>query len=138
MSDEGNIHLILEKYKQGNPFSGFYMAENQGLLLFYCSGIMKENFYYSSKFDMVIIAENKDQEVKCYGILGQTDAELSDILGEVSLSAKQEILLGFTPLKTDGLICQRRREKNTTLFVHGDSHLLFETDKLMFPIISHA
>ncbi|MCB8817075.1 GNAT family N-acetyltransferase [Desulfosporosinus shakirovi] len=137
-SDEGNIHLVLEKYKQGNPFSAFYMAENQGLLSFYCRGLMKENLYYSSKYDVVIIAENKDGQIRCCDIWGETDAELRDVLGEISSEAEEEILLGFTPLNTEGLICQKHCEENTTLFVHSDGYCPFKTNKLMFPIISHA
>lgn len=138
LNDEKNIRLVLKKYEQGNPFSAFYMAENQGLLSFYCKGLMKENVYYSPQYDVVIIAESEDRKIRCYDILGKTDASLCDILGEISSGVEHEILLGFTPLNADGFICQTHCEENTTLFVHSDGYYPFRTDKLMFPIISHA
>lgn len=138
MIDENNVRLVLKKYEQGNPFSAFYMAENQGLFSFYCMGVMKENVYYSPKYDMVIIAESKDGKMRCCDIFGKTDYELCDILGEISSGAEDEMLLGFTPLNTTDFICQKHFEEDTTLFVHYDDNCLFSTDKLMFPIISHA
>jgi len=138
MNDEKNICLVLKKYEQGNPFSAFYMTGNQGLLSYYCMGLMKEDIYYSSKYDVVIIAEINDGKIRCCDIFGETDAELCDILGEISSGVEDEIALGFTPLNTADFICQKHFEEDTTLFVHGDGNCLFNTDKLMFPIISHA
>ena len=136
MNEEGNIRLVLEKYKQGNPFSALYMAENQVLLSFYCTGLMKENVYYSPRYDVIIVAENADGKVICYDIFGRTDARLCDVLSEISSGGESEILLGFTPSHREGLTCQVHHEEDTTLFVHGDSP--FESDRLMFPAISHA
>ena len=138
MNDEKNIRLVLKKYEQGNPFSALCMAENKGLLSFYCMGIMKENIYYSPKYDVVIIAESIDGKMRCFDIFGETDAQLGDILREISTGAEDEILLGFTPLNTADFLCQRHFEEDTTLFVYGDSDSLFRNDKLMFPILSHA
>jgi predicted N-acetyltransferase YhbS len=138
MNNEKNIHLVLKKFEQGNPFSAFYMAENQGLLSFYCMGLMKENIYYSPKYDVVIIAESEDAKTRCYDILGETDRELSDVLGEISSGVEDEIVLGFTPLSTTDFICQKHIEDDTTLFLYCSDNCLFKTDKLMFPIISHA
>jgi GTPase SAR1 family protein len=138
MNDERNIRLVLRKFEQGNPFSAFYMAENQGLLSFYCMGLMKYNIYYSPKYDVVIIAKSEEGKAICYDIFGETNAELYEILGEISASMEDEILLGFTPLNTAAFICKKHFEEGTTLFVYGGDNCLLNTDKLMFPIISHA
>ncbi|MDQ7094657.1 GNAT family N-acetyltransferase [Desulfosporosinus sp. PR] len=138
MHAEESIRLVSEKYEQGNPFSAFYMTENQGLLSFYCQVIMKENVFYSPQYDVVIIAENNDGQIRCCDIFGETDAELSDVLGEISLGPEKEILLGFTPLNTSGFTAQMQREGDTTLFVHCSGDNLFAGEPLMFPVISHA
>jgi len=138
MNVEENIQLVLKKHEQGNPFSALCMAENEGLLSFYCMGIMKENIYYSPKYDVVIIAECIDGKMKCFDIFGETDAQLCDVLSEISTGLDDEIVLGFTPLSTADFLCQKHFEEDATLFVYGDSDLLSRTDKLMFPILSHA
>lgn len=138
MNEEGNIRLALEKYGQGNPFSALYMVENQVLLSFYCMGLMKENVYYSPRYDVIIIAENVGEKIICYDIFGRTDAKLCDVLSEISSKGEREILLGFTPSHMEGFTCQVHCEEDTTLFVHTDGDCPFESDRLMFPAISHA
>jgi GNAT superfamily N-acetyltransferase len=138
MSDENEMRFVLEKFEQGNPFSALSMIENQGLLSFYCLGCMKDNVFYSSKYDVVIIMEKENGVTRCCDIFGTTNSLLEEILGEISLSSDDEILLGFTPFDTGGFTCQKHLEEDTTLFVYGDFIGHFGDDKLMFPIISHA
>jgi hypothetical protein len=138
MNDEYNICLVSKKFEEGNPFSAFYLTTNQGLLSFYCKGLLKENVYYSPKYDVVIIVEREDGKTKCYDIFGKTSATFDEILGEISSSTEEEILLGFSPLDTTNFICQKRFEEDTTLFVYGEDNRLLSNDILMFPVISHA
>lgn len=138
MSDERNKSLVISRYQKGNPFSALYMTDNQGLLSFYCMGLMKDNVYYSSQYDVVIVAGNEEGKTICYDIFGGTNAELIEILGEISPSAEDEILLGFTNLDSADFICQKRYEEDTTLFVYGEENCIFKNDKSMFPVISHA
>ena len=138
MNDERNVQLVLSKYEQGNPFSALYMTENQGLLSFYCLGLMKDNIYYSPQYDVIIVAENEKDKIKCFDILGKTDAALGEVLSVIASEGGSEIVLGFTPSNIDGFTCQAHYEEDTTLFVHADRDSPFTSDQLMFPIISHA
>lgn len=138
MNNENDVHLVLKKFEEGNPFSALYMTGNKGLLSFYCMGLMKENVYYSPKYDVVIIAESDYGKIRCCDIFGKTNAELYEILGDISSSIEDEILLGFTPLNTANFIYQKHLEDDTTLFIYNGDNCLLNTDKMMFPIISHA
>jgi len=138
MDHKKDIDLLFEKYMQGNSFSKFYFAENKGLLSFYCLGFMKENVYYSKEYDVVIVAEVEDEKVCCYDIFGATEASLENILSELLGDKPTEIYLGFTPKKAEGLIVQNYSEEDTTLFILAKSECLFSTEKLMFPLLSHA
>lgn len=138
MNDERNIQLVLEKYEQGNPFSALYMAENQGLFSFYCMGLMKENIYSSSQYDVIIVAANEEEKIRCCDIFGRTDAKLYDVLSVILSEGERELLLGFTPIHMDGFICQVHNEEDTTLFMYTAGASPFAFDRLMVPTISHA
>lgn len=138
MDEAENARLAREKYRQGNPFSAFYMAENQTLFSFYCMDHMKENVYYSARYDVILIADREDGQIRCCDIFGRTGAELSEVLQEIPFEAESRIILGFTPKDTENLECRQHFERHTTLFVYKDENFPFYSEKLMFPILSHA
>ena len=138
MNEPESVRLALEKYKQGNPFSALYMTENQVLFSFYCMDHMKENVYYSSRYDVIIIADREDGHIRCCDIFGRTDAVLSKVLKEIPSKDESRIILGFTPKDTEDLECRQHFEKDTTLFVYEDEKIPFYSERLMFPVISHA
>lgn len=139
MADERSVRLLLAKYEQGNPFSALCMAENKTVLLFYCEGIMKENVYYSRRYDVVIIAQKAGEKALCHDIFGATSASLGEVLGEIGeICGGSEVVLGFTPLDTAGSASRLNIEEDTTLFVLEGGEFPFEEERLMFPTISHA
>lgn len=138
MDERDSVRLALEKYEQGNPFSSLYMAENQTLFSFYCMDHMKENVYYSVRYDVILIADRADGQIRCCDIFGRTDAELSEVLKEIPSEEESRIILGFTPKDRESLACRQHVEKDTTLFVYEDENFPFYSEKLMFPVLSHA
>lgn len=138
MNEADSVRLALEKYRQGNPFSALYMAENQALFSFYCMDHMKESVYYSSRYDVIFIADREDGKIRCCDIFGRTDAGFSEVLKEISWEDESRIILGFTPKDREGLECRQHFEKDTTLFVYEDEKFPFYSEQLMFPVISHA
>lgn len=133
-----NVRLVQAKYNQGNPFSAFYLTENQVLLEFYCMKMMKDNVYYSPAFDVVIIAEKSEGKLVCYDIFGKTTADLNEILGTLVQDECCQVVLGFTPLEQTGLECRERLEADTTLFILNEKKTIFMEERMMFPELSHA
>lgn len=134
-----NIKLVKEKYLEGNPFSELYMTENDPIFSFYYEGFMKESVYYIDEYQVVVVAEEENDTMVCYDILGKSDATLDEILSVVaSYVEKQSVKLGFTPVVKEGFLCQVHHEEDTTLFVHKDGECIMEKNKIMFPMLSHA
>lgn len=50
----------------------------------------------------------------------------------------RQVILGFTPQNHGALTLALRKEEDCTLFLKGSGFERFETDRLMFPALSHA
>lgn len=138
MSEERHINLVLEKYKEQNPFSKLCMIENQAIFSFYYDGLMKNNVYYIEEFNVIVFAQYQKDKLLCYDIFGNTNEKLVDILRVMCIEETNEVSLGFTPKDITGLKEKEYHEEDTTLFIHSSLENIFATSKLMFPIMSHA
>ncbi|MSR90411.1 GNAT family N-acetyltransferase [Inconstantimicrobium porci] len=138
MNDEKNIQLVIDKDKEGNSFSKLYMTGNYAILSFYAMDCMKENVYYIKGYDLVAVVEYEDDKIWCHDILGQTDADIKDVLNIIAQGHKCPVYLGFTPKDNEGMICEEHHEEDTTLFINKCGESIFDDEKLMFPTTSHA
>lgn len=137
MSAAHDRELLLDAYKHSNPFSALPMENNTGLIMFYCSQFMKENVYYIEDYEAVIIAEY-DEKLICYDIFGPCKCSLDDILCTMAKQNTKTAALGFTPKLVDDFNIMRLEEDNTTLFILKGKENLFESNMLMFPLLSRA
>ena len=139
MTEAETIKLVKGKYLEGNPFSELYLTENNPIFSFYYEGFMKESVYYIDEYQVVVVAEEENDTMVCYDILGKSDTTLDEILSVVaSYVEKQSVKLGFTPVVKEGFLCQVHHEEDTTLFVHKDGECIMEKNRIMFPMLSHA
>lgn len=135
MSCSSDLQKLFAYYKKGNPYSRFAMADNEGLLAFYCTGFLKENIYFLPDFDAAVVAESDGDTLVCYDIFSDGGERLESIL-EV-LAETKEVLLGFTPTEPIGQPALLK-EEDTTLFLLDGKENLFQGNSLMFPLLSHA
>lgn len=138
VNDEKNRKLVIEKDKEGNSFSKLYMTGDYALLTFYALGFMSDNVYYIKDYDLVAVVEYEDDMIFCHDIIGQTDADLREVLDIIAGGRKCPVYLGFTPKKSEGLLCEKYHEEDTTLFINKCGESVFDYEKLMFPTTSHA
>lgn len=132
------LNLAYGKYSQGNPYSKLCMRENDTLFSFYSRRVMKDCVYYSRTFDVLIFAKEEGDCLWCYDVFGKTKGSLEGILGEICTDESQKIYLGFIPKEAGGFVVEEHIEANTTFFVHRSSDKIFDTERLMFPVISIA
>lgn len=138
MDKAEHLKLADEKYRQGNPFSRLCMRENDTLFHFYARRVMKDCVYYSRTHNVLILAEQEADCLWCYDIFGRTEGTLNEILGELCTEEGQKIYLGFIPKESEDFVTEEHIEEDTTFFIHRSSDKIFETDRLMFPVISIA
>ncbi len=138
MSCEADKQLLMEAYKGANPFSALSVADNAGLLMFYCSKYRKDNVFYLKEFNAVVIAEYNNDVMICYEIFCANDKKLKEILSVAARPETKEIIFGFSVNKAEKITTVLHQEQDTTLFLLQDKENLFSDNQLMFPVLSHA
>ena len=140
---QGSPHVPEEWHKLENAmrrsvsYSRFNMVDNDNLIMFYVTGFMQNNVYYNQKYDTYVIAEIENDTLTVHNIFSQNQYPMDDIFASFGSDIRQ-VILGFTPLETDGYTVSAFREDDCTLFVKGDGFDDFEQDRLIFPTLSHA
>ncbi len=128
--------LLLNAYHCSNPFSSFFMEENDGLLLFYALGPFRDLLYAPLEKNAVAILEEDGDTLFCHELLGQWAGDLEKTLNQLARPHTRRIGLGFTPKdKLPGMTWQPGEEH---LFVLSGKENPFAGQKLFFPTISHA
>ncbi|WP_326513865.1 GNAT family N-acetyltransferase [Clostridium intestinale] len=138
MDKDGDKQLLLDLYKNSTPFSSLPMEGNEGLLMFYCSQFMKENIYYIKEHEAIVVAEYNDEILICYDIFCKGNGSLDEILSIIAEENTKTAILGFTPKVTKDFKINKLHEEDTTLFILKGKENLFSSNRLMFPVLSHA
>lgn len=138
INNKNDLNLLIQKYKYLNPYSVFSVKDNIGLLMFYCLNFLKESIYYIKRYDTVVIAEYENDIMICYDIFSNNYLNLKDILAAVAKPNTKIVKLGFTPKSECNYIVSLLKEEDTTLFVLDSKENIFNDNKLMFPLLSHA
>ncbi|QLY77919.1 GNAT family N-acetyltransferase [Clostridium intestinale] len=138
MNIEVDKQVLLDLYKNSNPFSALPMEENEGLLMFYCSQFMKENIYYIKEHEAIVIAEYDEKNLICYDVFYKGNCSLDEILSIIAEVNTKTAILGFTPKQVKDFKINKLYEEDTTLFILKGKENLFSSNKLMFPVLSHA
>jgi len=138
MDKDGDKQLLLDLYKNSTPFSSLPMEGNEGLLMFYCSQFMKENIYYIREHEAIVVAEYNDENLICYDIFCKGNGSLDEILSIIAEENTKTAILGFTPKVTKDFKINKLHEEDTTLFILKGKENLFSSNRLMFPVLSHA
>ena len=138
MSSISDRKILQEAYNLSNPYSKLPMENNFGLIMFYCSKYLKENVYFIEQYDAAAIVEYDDDKMICYDIFCSGKCSLIDILCTLANENTKTAILGFTPKVTDDFEINELHEEDTTLFILKGKENLFDVNKLMFPLLSHA
>ncbi|MGZ9585841.1 GNAT family N-acetyltransferase [Paenibacillus marinisediminis] len=138
MSAAEDVSLLLNTYKLSNPYSALPLENSAGLLMFYCSQYMREHIYYVEPYEAVVVAEHDGERVICYDIFSGGNGRLEDLLRAIATDHTKTAVLGFTPKQASNFSVEEWHEEGTTLFLLRGKENLFNSNKLMFPLLSHA
>lgn len=138
MDIQSNKDKLYFYAKNSIGFGKFFMQENADLVMFYCaSPFMKENVFYIKSLDVIAIATFNDNQLHLLDVFGQTDVDLDKIIYSLANSSIDEVRLGFTP--TNPVSYKARIfSGDDTLFIQQNKTNLFDKNKIMFPVLSHA
>lgn len=132
------LALLRSHYAMGNPFSALPMADNFGLLMFYCGSFLKGCVWFVPEQDAVVIAERRGNELLCHDIFCPPGRDLEAILLAAAGPETERAALGFTPLDTSRWAVQPLCEEDTALFVLEGKEDPFAAAPCRMPSLSHA
>lgn len=138
MDGEEARALLRGFYRQGNPYSALPMADNYGLLMFYCADFMKENVYYSPERNVICVASQVENRVYLSDVFGEPDCSLKELAQTLPFECYDTVVLGFTPKEPEGFFCEPLEEDDTTLFVFSEKENVFGKARVRMPELSRA
>lgn len=140
MNEQANREKLYEFAKNTHIFGKLSMQENADLILFYCITVMKDNVYYIKSLDVIAVAKFNDRQMHLLDIFGKTGTELDKIIDSLCDANVDSVLLGFTPKDSTSYEIRIVDEvlKDEVLFIQNGKTELFDENKLMFPLLSHA
>ncbi len=138
MSLDNNRELIVEKVANSISISRLAMLKNVGLIMFYCTSFMSDKVYYLREQDMIAIAEFQGDTLYLQDIFSLSEVDLDNVIKSLTNKEVKTVVLGFIPNDVDSYCVNLLQEDNTTLFVMKDKADLFQDNRLMFPVLSHA
>lgn len=128
----------LEEAMEHTVFRGrFDMVNNSGLIMFYVTKFMQESVYYHKETDTYVIADVENGKLFLHNIFSgklREAEEAAALFGEDI----REIVLGFTPVETEGYEITEVREEDCTFFVKGKALEVIAAEKLRIPSLAHA
>ncbi len=129
--------LLYDMAKQTQAFGQISMRENADLVMFYCMDFLKDNIFYIPLLDVVVVAKFNGNQIHIWDVFGKKEVDLDQIINSLISSETQEVLLGFTPKDCDSYQV-KEISGDDTLFIQQGKTELFEQNKWMFPLLSHA
>ncbi|MCB2360827.1 hypothetical protein [Clostridium estertheticum] len=99
---------------------------------------MSNNFYYLREQDAIVIAEFEGDTLYLQDIFSPLEVNLDNIIKNISNKEVKTVALGFSPSDTGSYCVNLLQKDDTTLFVMKDKEDLFQNNKLMFSVLSHA
>jgi GNAT superfamily N-acetyltransferase len=117
--------------------SSLWMQENTELIMFYVTKFMGENVYAVKNQNAYVIAELRKGVLLLHQIFSPQKVDIDEIVSAFGKEVKK-VILGFSPLETDGFEAEEITEADTTLFVKGTSIDTMETFHQRIPTLSHT
>lgn len=138
LAESDHQDILLDIVTNNKLKSDFMPVSNPYLVMFYSLNFMSECFYYSEKYNAVIVAELSEEETIIYGVYSKCEVEMGRLIDTYLqlFSTSQNIYLDFSPINCDGYKLKLYKEENSTLFVKFCEDDL--PKQVIFPTLSHA
>ena len=137
MDTQTNRDKLYDYAKNSVAFSALSMNENAYLVLFYCITVMKDCVFYIKSLDVIAIAKLDSHQLKLLDVFSKSEVNLDEVIKAFSHYQIDKVVLGFTPKDTSTYeskeICN-----DDALFIQDGKTQLFDENKVMFPLLSHA
>ena len=140
MDEQVNRDKLYDYAKNTRIFGKLSMQENADLVMFYCITVMKDHVYYIKSLDVIAIAKFNNKQMHLLDVFRKTGTDLDKVIDSLCDSTVDSVLLGFTPKDSSSYEVRLVDEvlKDEVLFIQTGKTELFDENKVMFPLLSHA
>lgn len=140
MNDQVNRDKLYDYAKNTKVFGKLSMQQNADLVMFYCITIFKENVFYLLSYEAIVIAKINNNQLHILDIFSKDEINLEQVINSLCDKDTEAVLLGFTPKDCSSYQVREIDEKlkDEVLFIQDGKTALFDENKLMFPLLSHA
>lgn len=137
MSMQFNRDKLYDYAKHSAVFGKVSMRENADLVMFSCVSFLPDHVYYIKSLDLIVVAFFKENQLHLWDVFGKKKVELDSVINILAHGQIDHVVLGFTPEDLDAYEV-REFAGDDTLFIEQDKTKLFDENKIMFPLLSHA
>lgn len=138
MSLTKNRDMLFSLTENTRCFSALCATHNTALVMFYATSFMSENFYYLKEQNAVVMASYEGETLHLDDIFCLHEISVCDIINAMADKSVTRVVLGFTPKDPSYYTQELFPAENDTLFIKTKEEIIFDSNKLMFPILSHA
>lgn len=138
MDEAKNRELLFRLSDSTRPFFKLTALHNTGLVMFYATSFMKDDFYYIESLNAAVFAIYEESTLHINDIFCPQEISVEQVISAMAGHDINRVVLGFTPIESDEYCCTPHLQEDDTLFVLAQDESGFEADRLMFPILSHA
>jgi hypothetical protein len=137
MNLQSNRDKLYDYAKNSVSFGKISMNENADLVMFYCTEVYQDNVYHINSLDVMAIAKLDGNTLHLLDVFSKVRIELDRVIEALTSHNIQKVILGFTPENSDSYDVSEKSDDDY-LFIQDDKADLFDVNKVMFPILSHA
>lgn len=138
LTDEHDKELLQKYIRESRPISQVSMLDGEFLIMFHAS-FMSSGIYYIEKQDCVVFTDIDDDTLTITDIFSPHKVDIDDVALRFSTETVNKLKLDFTPIYTSSYEeCTPSSAEDTTLFIQKGSEDLFQSNRLMFPHMSHT
>ena len=138
IEDDNDKNILIRVLNNKKSLAKLDNIKNTSLVMFYCIDFMKDSIYYVEEYDAIAICEYKEEEIIILDVFSCKDIDLEIIINAMTKGDTKKVLLGLTPKDTSLYRKELINDDNDTLFIRCKNGTVFEREKLIFPLLSHA
>lgn len=132
------IIIQLEKENRGrNLNEEFSMQNNIGLYQFWMESEYMEKLYFLPEEAAYVLAKIEADTLEIIQIISKKEIDVERLAASFDETINK-VQLAYTPSKKQDYEVNVHKVEDCTLFIIGDVLKRVETEKRMFPVISHA
>lgn len=137
MNNKLEQDLLYQLVNQSVSYSQVAMHKNNDLVMFYALSFLKNCIYYFAEENVIVLASIDNQTLKIWDIFGTKIIEINRIIKAIAPEFITNIEFGFTPIHSH-VYRTKKQIAEDTLFIKTKNNCIFDYEKLMLPLLSHA